>query len=103
MKAENHQAQWKDILEQTKTFKDQHQVKARYKELTGHKKEEGKDDSNEGPKGKKKDKDPDRAAKDAKNREEGLKRAKSGQGQQSEDAKNEKKKVLTMNSYGVVL
>ncbi|KAJ9495336.1 hypothetical protein H2202_009123 [Exophiala xenobiotica] len=85
MKEENHQAQWKDILEQTTTFKDQHQVKARYKELIGHKQDEGKDDSNDGSKGKKKDKD-------AKNREEGLKRAKGGQGQQSEASEKKKGK-----------
>jgi hypothetical protein len=90
MKEENHQAQWKDILGQTTTFKDQHQVKARYKELIGHKQDEGKDDSNDGSKGKKKDKD-------AKNSEEGLKRAKGGQGQQSEAS--EKKKVLTTSYW----
>ncbi|KIW13063.1 hypothetical protein PV08_08250 [Exophiala spinifera] len=73
MKTKNQHAQWTDIVEQLKEIKSVGEAKARYKEITKDRKDDENAGSDNQTKGKGKEKNPDKAAKDAKNKAEGLK------------------------------
>ena len=75
LKAENPTRPWSDIIEAT-GFKDKSKAVARWKEIEHKKGEEASKPEQQQQSTKKKDKqkDPDREARDAKNREEGLRK-----------------------------
>ncbi|EXJ71348.1 uncharacterized protein A1O5_05155 [Cladophialophora psammophila CBS 110553] len=87
MKSENHQAQWKDILAATTSFKNVGELKARWRQIN-HRFEAGnKDNSNGG----KKDEDAEREERARRDREEGLKRKAEREATRAKKEEEEKK------------
>ncbi|KIW91151.1 uncharacterized protein Z519_08046 [Cladophialophora bantiana CBS 173.52] len=88
MKSENHQAQWKDILAVTTSFKNVGELKARWRQIN-HRLEAGNKDNFNGSK--KKDRDAEREERTRRDREEGLKRKAEREAARARKGEEEKK------------